>query len=156
MLGRYINLKNEIVYLAMLARNSGSVCDETIINIGYNPPHSLPATSRIEPNNLIPTQFTNLPANLHSQASSNILIRGFLEKTTGCVLDVQVTDFDAPANVAIDLMKVVHIREKVNKNEYLARCAEQRQYVAPYVTDCYGLFGLKAVAIKNNCCLVIS
>ena len=148
-LGRHDDLKNEVAYLATLATNSGSVRDEPIINIGRDAPTGPPASARISPTNRLPPAPSS-PKNPPSNDRGDILIRGFFEKATDCVIDVRVTDSDSPSKIHLDPMKVLLTQEKEKKKKYLERCAEQRRHFAPYVADCYGLLGKEAVAINKK------
>ena len=100
-LGRHDDLKNEVAYLAKLATNNGSVRDEPIINIGRDAPTGPPASARFSPTNRLPSAPAS-PKNPPSNDRGDILIRGFFEKTTDCVIDVRVTDSDSPSKIRLD------------------------------------------------------
>ena len=148
-LGRHDDLKNEVAYLAKPATNNRSVRDEPIINIGRDSFQSIPAADHINTLNATPPA-PDLPPNPPSNDQGDILIHSFFSKQVDCVIDVRVTDSDAPSKVMLDPMKVLLSQEKAKKRKYLARCEEQRRHFAPYVADCYGLLGKEAVAINKR------
>ena len=149
-MGRHDDVKDEVAYLAALATNAGSVRDEPIINIGRATPSGLPAHASISSTNNVGPASTHLPPNPPSQDRGDILIRSLFGKSTDCVIDVRVTDSDAPAKVKIDPMQVLRTQEKEKKKKYLDRCIEQRRHFAPYVVDCYGLLGKEARAVNKK------
>ena len=131
MMGRHDDLKDEVAYLAALATNSGSVRDEPIINIGRDTPSGLPAHASITVTNTTVPAPNNLPKNPPSQDRGDVLVRNLFGKSTTCVIDIPVLDFDAPAKVKIDPITVLCTQEKEKKKKYLDRCIEQRRHFAP-------------------------
>lgn len=92
----------------------------------------------------------NLPPNPPSNDRGDVLIRSFLSRQTDYVLDVQYTNSDVPSAISTDLMRHLNTHKTSKMTKYLKHCLKQRWHFAPYVVDCYGLFGMEARAANTN------
>jgi hypothetical protein len=87
------------------------------------------------------------PVNHTSADRGDLLIRGFFENGTDCIIDVSVHDLDAPSYVSKDPPKVLKNLEQVKKRHYLKECQLQRRHFSPFTTSVDGLLGAEAQKI---------
>ena len=79
-----------------------------------------------------------------------MLIRGFWERGTDCIIDVRVTDSDAKSNLSKDPAKVLEAHEKEKRRKYLKPCLEQRRHFTPFVVSTDGLIGKEAKTLLKK------
>ena len=60
-----------------------------------------------------------------NQDRGDVLIRGLWEKATDCIIDVRVTDTNAPSAINKDPHIVLATQEREKKKKYLKACQEQ-------------------------------
>ena len=58
-----------------------------------------------------------------------------------CIVDVRVTDTDAPSYQSRDPIKVLETQEREKKRKYLEPCLAQRRHFTPFVMSVDGLLG---------------
>ena len=114
---------------------------------------NLPAHARTQNSSNLPLNESNNLTNVDDEKPferGDILIHGFYEKQTSCIIDVRVTDSDSPSNLSASPEKVLLRHEKEKKKKYLEACLEERRHFSPYVCDCYGLLGSEAKAVNKK------
>ena len=77
-------------------------------------------------------------------ARSDTLCNGFWghgNTQTAAIVDVRVTDLDAPSHCNRADEKVLESQEKQNKMKYLEPCFNQRRSFTPFVVSTDGLLG---------------
>ena len=57
----------------------------------------------------------------------DIIIKGLFERSHDCIIDVGVTDTDAPSYRTQNPFSVIKSQEKEKKKKYLKLCLEQRR-----------------------------
>ena len=68
---------------------------------------------------------------------------------TDCILDVRITNLDAPSNIHRKPEAVLsHEREK--KKKYLQASLDQRHHFSPFVVSCDGVLGNEAKVVLQN------
>ena len=113
----------------------------------------MPAHARTHTTSNLPSTTSNNTNNANDDKffeRGDILIHGFYEKQTSCIIDVRVTDSDSPSNLSALPEKVLLRHEKEKKKKYLEACIEERRHFSPYVCDCYGLLGEEAKAVNKK------
>jgi hypothetical protein len=58
-------------------------------------------------------------------AHGNLLVRGLFTRSTDCIIDVQVSDLDAPSYCNWSADKLLSLLEKAKKSCYLKACLAQ-------------------------------
>ena len=79
-----------------------------------------------------------------SKDRGDILVRNFWDKQHDLIVDVRVTDTDAPSYRKRDPMKILELQEKEKKKKYLEPCLNQRRSFTPFVVSSDGLLGREA------------
>ena len=134
--GRHDDVSYEIKTLAAMALRESAVRSEPLIN-----PGSLTA---LRTN----SQTANdSPIDEPEGLRGDILINGFWgngNKRTAAIVDVRVTDLDAPAHRNRVAEKVLESQEKSKKMKYLEPCFNQRRSFTPFVVSSDGLLGREA------------
>ena len=74
-----------------------------------------------------------------SEERGDVLIRGFWQNGTDCIIDVRIADTDSKSYRAKAPMKVLEAHEREKKNKYLEACLEQRRHFPPFVVSADGL-----------------
>jgi hypothetical protein len=77
----------------------------------------------------------------------DVLIRGLWEKGTDCIIDVRVTDTDAPSYIKTSPAKALETAERAKKKKHLQACLDQRRHFSPFVVSVDGLLGKEAKTI---------
>ena len=130
---RHNEIRDELVYLAGKALTPSAIRDEPLIHTGR----------KAENVNTCPaSQASDKPSS--EDERGDILLRGFWERGTDCIVDVRVTDTDAKSYRHRDPDKVIATQEKEKKRKYLEACLEQRRHFTPFVCSTDGLFGREA------------
>jgi len=78
------------------------------------------------------------------QDRGDLLVRGFWDRNTDCIIDVRVCDVNQPSYLARKPTSILKTAENDKKRKYLAACLEQRRHFTPFVVSCEGLFGKEA------------
>jgi predicted RNA-binding Zn-ribbon protein involved in translation (DUF1610 family) len=84
---------------------------------------------------------------IDSKDRGDVLIRGFWEKGTDCILGVRVTDTDATSYALNPSDKVLAASDKLKKKKYLQACLEQRQHFTTSMVSVDGLLGKEAKTV---------
>ena len=80
----------------------------------------------------------------------DILIRGFWERNTDCIVDVRICDVHQPSCKDRTPESVLKSAEVEKKKKYLDPCLKQRWHFTPFVVSCEGMLGKEAdVFLKN-------
>ena len=134
--GRHDAVIYELMTLLAMAKRERDVRAEPLIN-----PGSL-ASLRSNSDNENGSEDLVLNAD-----RGDIICNGFWghgNKQTPAIVDVRVTDLDAPSNRIRDDEKVLAKQEKDKKNKYLEPCFNQRRSFTPFVVSTDGLLGREA------------
>ena len=86
---------------------------------------------------------TGITAEINAKRG-DILIRGFWERTTDCIIDVRICDVNQPSYRDRNPVSILHSAETEKKKKYLEPCLEQRRHFTPFVVSCEGLLGREA------------
>jgi hypothetical protein len=78
------------------------------------------------------------------------LIRGLWQNGTDCIIDVRLTDTDAPSYRSRDPAKVLEQHEREKKRKYLQPCLEQRRHFSPFVASTDGMLGKEATTMLKK------
>jgi hypothetical protein len=78
----------------------------------------------------------------------DLLIRGFWERGTDCIIDVRVTDTDAKSNLEGPRQGPGSPRKR--KEEVPKPCLEQRRHFTPFVVPTDGLIGKEAKTLLKK------
>jgi len=84
---------------------------------------------------------------MHCEINSdlcNILIRGFWDSNTDCIIDVRICNVNQASYLTRKLASIVQSAENEKKKKYLEPCLEQRRHFTPFVISCEGLLGKEA------------
>ena len=128
--GQHDDIKHELMNLAAMAIRDSAVRAEPLIN-----PGSLASLrTNSDSNNDI----------VSSEDRGDILVRNFWDKQHDLIVDVRVTDTDAPSYRKRDPMKILESQEKEKKKKYLEPCLNQRRSFTPFVVSSDGLLGREA------------
>ena len=144
--GRHNETKDELAELATLATSSNRVRDEPLIKIGRNTEGTgVPVHANVDSSK--PNPPTGKEKDL---LRGDVLIHGLYDRSTSCIIDVQVTDTDQPSYLSTRPYKCLKTQEGTKKKKYLSACLDQRRHFATYVVDCYGLLGEEAKAFNKQ------
>ena len=86
----------------------------------------------------------------------DLLIRSLWANSTDCIIDVRITDTDAPSHRNKGPTKVLEQQEREKKRKYLQPCLDQRRHFTPFVVSTDGLIGKEASALLKNLAARIS
>jgi hypothetical protein len=81
---------------------------------------------------------------LENEDLGSILTRGLWERGTDCILDVIVTDTDAPTYQMKDPHKVLEAASCLKKKTYLQPCLNHIHHFTPFIVSVDGLIGKEA------------
>ena len=70
-----------------------------------------------------------------TEESTDLLIRNLWKQQTDCILDVLITNLDAPSNIHRKRDAVLLSHDK----KYLQACLDQRRQFSPFVVSCDGV-----------------
>jgi hypothetical protein len=82
-----------------------------------------------------------------NENKGDVLIRGLWEKGTDCIIDVRVTDTDAPSYIKTSPVKALETAERAKKNKHLQACLDQRRHFSPFVVSVDGSLGKEAKTV---------
>ena len=85
-----------------------------------------------------------------------LLVRGFWDRITGCIVDVSITNTDAKSYRNKTPAKVLAMQEDKKKKKYLKSCKEQRRHFVPIVVSSDGLLGTEAKALLTRLAMKIT
>ena len=71
-----------------------------------------------------------------TEESSELLIRYLWKHPTDFILDVRITNVDAPSNIHRKPEHVLLSHEREKKKKYLQACLDQRRHFSPFVVSC--------------------
>ena len=81
----------------------------------------------------------------------DIIIKGLFEQNQDCIIDVRVTDTDAPSYRTRNPYSVIKSQEAEKKKKYLRPCLEQRRTFVLFVVSVDGLIRKgRAVSVEAN------
>ena len=58
------------------------------------------------------------------------------KRQTDCILDLRITNLDAPSNIHRNPNAVVLSHQREKKKKYLQACLHQRSHFSPFVVSC--------------------
>jgi hypothetical protein len=86
----------------------------------------------------------------HSQERGDILIRGFFDRARDCVIDVTISDLDAPSYSNKKAKAALKTREQAKKNRYQRPCESHRRDFVPFAVSADGILGREAFAFMQQ------
>ena len=66
----------------------------------------------------------------------DLLIRGFWERYTDCIIDVHICDVNQPSYLARNPVNILKSAENTKKKHHLEPCLKQKRYFTPFVVSC--------------------
>ena len=87
---------------------------------------------------------------LPSEERGDLLVRGFWQTSTDCIIDVRLTDTDQPTHLPKSPFEVIEIQEQEKKKKYAKKCSEQRRNFTPFVVSVDGMMGKEAQALLKH------
>ena len=85
-----------------------------------------------------------------TEERGDLLIRNLWKHQTDCILDVRITNLDAPSNIHRKPESVLLSHEREKKKKYLQACLDQRRHFSPFVVSCDGVLGKEAKVVLQN------
>ena len=73
-----------------------------------------------------------------------MLIHGFWDRNTDCIMDVRICDVNQPSYITRKPASIVKSAENEKQKKYLEPCLEQRRHFTPFVVSCEGILGKEA------------
>ena len=110
-----------------------NACDENIIN----PCHD------IENVKILHDPSSDIELEL-SRERGDILIRGFWDRSTDCIVDATMRDVNQSSYSQRKPSSMLKSAESEKKNKCLESCLKQRRHFTPFVFSCEGLMGKEA------------
>ena len=74
----------------------------------------------------------------------DLLIRGFWDRSTDCIIDVRICDVHQPSYLVRNPVSILKSAETSKKTKYLKGCLDQRRHFTPFVVSCEGMLGKEA------------
>ena len=68
------------------------------------------------------------------------LIRNLCEHQTDCILEVRITNLDAPSNIHRKPQTFIRSHEREKKKKYIDAYQYQRRHVSPFAVSCDGVW----------------
>ena len=137
---RHDEINQELANLSRMALKPSSVRAEPLISTG-----SLCKTSNPTQDNSVKLQDP-----CDTRARGDLLVRSLWKNGSDCIIDVRVTDLDAPSYASRDPAKVLASHEQQKKKKYLEDCLQQRRSFSPFVISADGLLGFEAKNILKQ------
>ena len=110
--------------------------------------HDEPQIYRGRSTNVEETEEMSTPTEEHG----DLLIRNIWKNQTDGILDVLITNLDAPSNFHRK-PETVHIsHERENQKKYLLTCLNQRRHFSPLVVSYDGVLGNEAKVVQQKHC----
>ena len=72
---------------------------------------------------------------------SDLLIRGFWDKSTDYIIDVRICDVNQPSYLTRKPVSIIKSPENSKKTQYLEPCLAQRRHFISCVVSCEGMLG---------------
>ena len=139
-IGRHNEIAGELLYLCQKAFKHSAVRDEPSILC-----HGTKKSK---------TQDEDAPEANNDRG--DLIIRGFWQSSTYCVVDVRVTDTDAKSYQDKEPSKILAAQEKAKKKQYLEPCLAQRRHFTPFVASTDGLLGKEANFFAKRLVVVLA
>ena len=121
-----------------MALTAGKVTYEPMISYGTNQTACQPSAPQGTGNTL------------GNKARGDVLIHGLWERGSGCVLDIHITDTDAPSYKNHTPTKVLERAAKAKKAKYLQPCLDRRRIFMPLVYSVDGIACKEAKEFKKH------
>ena len=115
------DISYELKSLAAIALGKNSVRTKQLINPGST---SVLKSKRQYNDNSIEASTDDLPG--------DIIIKGLSDKNHDCIIDVLITDTDAPSYWSRNPFSVIQSQEKEKQKKYLQPCLKQRWTFVPF------------------------
>ena len=81
----------------------------------------------------------------------DIIIKGLFEQNQDCVIDVRVSNMDAPSYKTRNPYSGIKSQEaEKKKKKYLRPCLEQRRTFVPFVVSVDGLIGKEGISLLKQ------
>jgi hypothetical protein len=130
---RHNEMRDELIHLAGKAFTPSAIRDEPLIR-----------GRAAENTKTCPDNCASANKPVKEDDRGDILIRGFWARGTECIVDVRVTDTDAPSYRTRLPASVLKSQEKEKKRKYLEACLEERRHFTPFVVSTDGMMGREA------------
>ena len=85
-----------------------------------------------------------------TEERGDLLIRNIWKHKADCILDVRITNLDAPSKIHRKPEAVLLSHEREKKKYYLQGCLNQRRHFSPFVISCDGVLGNEAKEVLQN------
>ena len=79
-----------------------------------------------------------------TEERSNLLFRNIWKQQPDYILDVRITNLEAPSNIHRKPATVLLFHECRKKKKYLQACLDQRRLFSPFVVSCDAVLGNEA------------
>jgi hypothetical protein len=130
---RHNKIRDELIHLAGKAFTPSAICGKPLLQ-GCGAENTKTCRTNCAS--------ANKPVNKDDHG--DILLLGSWARGTECIVNVQVTDTDAPSYQTRSPVSVLKLQEKEKKWKYLEACLEQRRHFTPFVVLTDGMMGRKA------------
>ena len=70
----------------------------------------------------------------------DLLIRGFWDRNTDCIIDVRICDVNQPSYFARNSVNILKSAENTKKKHYLEPCLTQRRNFTPFADVFFKMF----------------
>ena len=139
--GRHDDLSRELMSLAAFAVGERNVRAEPLINPG--------SSAALKSNG------NDSTVDQPDELRGDVLIRGVFQSNTDCVVDVRISNTDAPSYRNRKPEKVLESQEKEKKAKYAEPCFRQRRTFTPFVVSTDGLLGREAKNLLKRISLLL-
>ena len=78
---------------------------------------------------------------------TRLLIENIWKHKSDCILDMRITNLDAPSNIH---WKPEAVHERKKKKQYLQGCVDQRSHFSPFVVSCDGVLENDAKVVLQH------
>lgn len=126
---RHDESRDTLACMACAGFQPSNACDEPII-------HSCRTTNELKDN--------TSSISIEIQERGDLLVRGFWDRHTDCIIDVRACDVNQPSCLIRKRKSIIKAAENDKKKKYLEACLEQRRHFTPFVVSCKGMFGKEA------------
>ena len=135
---RHDEINQELASLSTMALRNSSVRAEPLIN-----PGSADKVKKSPPKQGSPTPDTP-PESPDNRDRGDLLVRNLWKQGSDCIIDVRVTNLDAPSYASRDPASVLASHKKQKKKKYVEEFLMQRRTFSPFVLSSDGMLGFEA------------
>ena len=147
---RHDEVASQLGQLCAHALSHSSVHAEPLISPG----HYSKTQDQASTQPTTPSTSTNTPTpptpETPPEERGDLLIRGFWQKSTDCIVDVRITDTDQPTHLDKTPFVAIELQENEKKKKYAKKCMEQRRHFTPFVLSVDGMLGKEAQSFLKH------